>query len=68
MKEEILRLPLDMAETMRSLKEKLQSCREDNEKIIRDQDEHNELNVALLQSLTKIQKQLHQGHISSNTR
>jgi hypothetical protein len=37
--------PPDMEETMRSLKVELQSCREDNEKIIKYQEEHNELNV-----------------------
>ena len=33
--------PLDIVATMRSLRVELQSCREDNERMIKDQEEQN---------------------------
>jgi hypothetical protein len=45
----------------------LQSYRENNEKIIKAYEEQNEQNDSLLQSLTEIKKNMHQGYISSNT-
>jgi hypothetical protein len=58
--------PSNMAETMRILKEKLQIYRTDNERLIQAQEQQNELNVVLLQSLSEIQKHLHQGPTMRN--
>jgi len=46
--------PLDLAETVRSLKAELQSYRVDNEKLIRVQEKQIELNAVLLQSLSEV--------------
>ena len=46
--------PPDFAATMRSLMVEMQSYREDNERLVNTQDEQNQLNVAMLQSLTDI--------------
>ena len=48
--------PLDITTTMRSLRVELQSYGEDNERMIKDQEEQNQLNAAMLQSLTNIQR------------
>ena len=47
--------PLDFASTMRSLMAKMQSYKEDNERLVKAQEEQNQLNAAMLQSLTDIQ-------------
>ena len=59
--------PLDIAATMRSLRVELQSCREDNERIIKSQEEKNQLNATMLQSLTEIQRQINSGHQTTNS-
>ena len=46
--------PSDIATTMRSLTVGLRSCKEDNERMIKAQEEQNQLNAAMLQSLTNI--------------
>ena len=46
--------PLDIAATMRSLRVELQSCREDNERMLKAQEDQNQINVAILQSLIDI--------------
>ena len=48
--------PLDIAETMRILRVELQSCKEDNEKSIRYQEEHNQLNAIIIQIFKKIEE------------
>ena len=47
--------PPDFAATMRSLRVDLQSCREDSERMHKAQEDKNQINVAILQSLTDIQ-------------
>ena len=47
--------PLDIVATMRSLRVELQSCREDNERMLKAQEDQNQINAAILQSLTDIQ-------------
>ena len=42
------------AATMRSLRVEMQSYRADNERLAKAQEEHNQLNAAMLQSLTDI--------------
>ena len=54
--------PPDIAATMRILRVEFQSCREDNERMIKTQEEQNQLNAAMLQSLTDIQRQINFGH------
>ena len=47
--------PPDIAATMRSLRVELQSCREDNERMRKAQEDQNQINAAILQSLTDSQ-------------
>ena len=54
--------PPDFATTMRSLRVEMQSYREDNERMIKSQEEKNQLNATMLQSLTDIQRQMNSGH------
>ena len=46
--------PLDFATTMRSLGVEIQSYKEDNKRLIKAQEEQNQLNAAILHSLTDI--------------
>ena len=46
--------PPYFAATMRSLRVEMQSYREDNERLVKAQEEQNQLNAAMLQSLTYI--------------
>ena len=46
--------PPDFAATMRSLRVEMQSYRKDNERLGKAQEEQNQLNAAMLQSLTDI--------------
>ena len=48
--------PPDIVATTRSLRVGLQSCREDNERMIKAQEEQHQLNASMLQSLTNIQR------------
>jgi hypothetical protein len=50
--------PLDLAEIVRILIAKLQSCKADIERLIKEQEKQTEINVVLLQSLSDIQRQL----------
>jgi hypothetical protein len=43
--------PPDLAETVRSLRDELQSCKVDNEKLIKEQEKQIEINAVLLQIL-----------------
>jgi hypothetical protein len=47
--------PPNLAETVRILMAELQSCKEDNEWIIKDKEKQIEINVVLLQILSYIQ-------------
>jgi hypothetical protein len=57
--------PLDLAETVRSLMAELQSCKADNERLIKEQEKQTEINAVLLQSLSDIQRQLQHGPTTS---
>ena len=46
--------PPDFAATVRSLRVELKSCREDNEMMLKAQEDQNQINAAILQSLTDI--------------
>jgi hypothetical protein len=50
--------PPDLAETVRSLRDELQSCKADNERLIKKQEKQTEINAVFLQSLSDIQRQL----------
>jgi hypothetical protein len=55
----VVETPPDLAETVRSLMVELQSCKADNERLIKEQEKQMEINAVLLQSLSDIQRQLH---------
>ena len=46
--------PLDLAETVIEL----QSCKADNERMMKEQEKQTEINVVLLQSLSDLQRQM----------
>ena len=50
--------PPDFVSTMRNLRVEMKSYREDNEIFVNAQEEQNQLNVAILQSLTYIQRRM----------
>jgi hypothetical protein len=50
--------PPDLVETVRSLMVELQSCKADNERMIKEQEKQMEINEVLLQSLSDIQRKL----------
>jgi hypothetical protein len=52
---------LELVETIRSLKMEVQSCRDDNERMLKAQEEKNQLNTQLLQSLNHLQKKMKNG-------
>ena len=54
--------PLDFTATMRSLRVEMQSYRENNEILVKAQEEHKPLNAAMLQSLTGIQRRINSGY------
>ena len=54
--------PLDFVATMRILRVDLQSCIEDNDRMLKAQEDQNQINAAILQSLTDIQGQINSGH------
>ena len=45
----------ELADTMIILKEEIRSCKEDNEKIMQGKENQEEVNVVILQSLSKLQ-------------
>jgi len=47
---------LDLAETVRSLMNELQSCKANNERLIKVQEKKIEINAVLLQSLSDIER------------
>jgi hypothetical protein len=54
----VVETPPDLDETMRSLMVELQSCKADNERLIKEKEKQMEINAVLLQSLSDIQRQL----------
>jgi hypothetical protein len=58
--------PSDLAETVWSLRSELQSCKADNERLIKEQEKQTKMNAVLLQSLSDIQKQLQHEPTTSN--
>ena len=52
--------PLDFTTTVRSLRVEIQSYRVDNERLTKDE-EQNQLNAAILHSLTDIQRKMNSG-------
>jgi hypothetical protein len=50
--------PLDLDETVRSLRAELQICKANNERLIKEKEKQTEINAVLLQSLSYIQRQL----------
>jgi hypothetical protein len=50
----VVETPLDLDETVRSLMDELQSCKDENERLIKEQEKQMEINVVLLQSLSDI--------------
>jgi hypothetical protein len=57
----VVESPLDLAKTVRSLMAELQSCKADNERLIKEQEEQTKINAVLLQCLSIIQRQLQHG-------
>ena len=51
--------PLDLDKTVRSLMVELQRCKDDNERMMKEQEKQTEINVVLLQSLSDQQRQMH---------
>ena len=50
--------PPGLVETMRSLMVELQSCKADNERMMKEQEKQTEINAVLLQSLSDLQRQV----------
>jgi hypothetical protein len=50
--------PPDLDETVRSLMVELQSCKADNERMMKEQEKQTEINAVLLQSLSNLQRQM----------
>jgi hypothetical protein len=66
--------PPDLVETVRSLMVELQSCKADNERMMKEQEKQTEINAVLLQSLSDLQRKMQHeleiqkhGHISGHT-
>ena len=58
--------PSDFAATMRSPRVEMQSYRAANEKLVKAQEDQNQLNAAMLQSLTSLQRKMDSGHRTVN--
>jgi hypothetical protein len=70
----VIGTPLDLAKTVRSLMVELQSCKDNNERMMKEQEKQIEINAVLLQSLSDLQRQMQHepevqkhGHISGHT-
>jgi hypothetical protein len=65
-----VKTPQDLVETIRSLMVELQSCKDDNERLIKEQENQTEINAVLLQILSNIQRKLQHGpttiHVDRN--
>ena len=62
----VVETPLDLVETVISLMAELQSCKDDNERTIKEYEKKIEINAVLLQILLDIQRQLQHGPTSSH--
>jgi hypothetical protein len=62
----VVETPPDLAETVRSLMVELQSCKANNERLIKEKEKQTEINAVLLQSLSDIQRQLQHGPDNSH--
>jgi hypothetical protein len=62
----VVETPPDLAETVRSLMVELQSCKADNERLIKEKEKKMEINAVLLQRLSDIQRQLQHGPDTSH--
>jgi hypothetical protein len=58
--------PPDFAETVISLMEELQSFKQDNERLMREQEKKTKINVVLLQILSELHMQMQHGRMASN--
>jgi hypothetical protein len=58
--------PPYLAETVRILMAELQSCKSDNERLIKEQEKQTKINAILLHSLSDIQRQLQHGPATSH--
>ena len=52
----------NLAPTIRGLKVELQNCKENNERMVKAQEEQNQLTTAILQSLTDLRGQVNSWH------
>ena len=59
-------LPCDFASTVRSLRVEIQSYREDKKRLIKAQEEQNQLNADIFHSLTDIQRNMNSGDQTVN--
>jgi hypothetical protein len=57
----VVETPMDLVETVRSLMAELQSCKDENERLIKEKEKQTQINAVLLQSLSDIQRQLQHG-------
>jgi hypothetical protein len=62
----VVETPPDLGKIVRSLMEKLQRFKEDNERFMREQESKTKINVVLLQILSDLQRQLQHGPMASN--
>jgi hypothetical protein len=61
--------PPDLAETVRSLMVELQSCKADNERMMKEQEKQTEINAMLLQSLSNLQREMqHEPEVQKHGR
>ena len=67
--------PIDLAETVKSLIVELQSCKANNERMMKEEEKQTEINAVLLQSLSDLQRQMqhepemqNQGRVSGHTK
>jgi len=52
----VVETPPDLAENVRRIMDELQSCKSENERLIKEKEKQTEINVVLLQSLSDIQR------------
>jgi hypothetical protein len=57
----VVETPLDLDETIRSPMEELKSCKDGNERMIKEQEKKTEISAVLIQILSDIQRQLQHG-------
>jgi hypothetical protein len=62
----VVETPTDLDEIVRSIMAKLQSCKVDNERLIKEKEKQTKINAVLLQSLSDIQRQLQHGPAMSH--